>query len=217
MKAFKFLGLDGATVISGVVWPLPEGSSPGAWLEVTAVRPCREGIHACRPEDLSYWIHHELYEIELAGEIAESRHKVVAPKGRLLRRLDAWSAGVATELAVWCTWRVRDAAVSVLRQEGDDAGADRFAAATTTDELIEATVPRAAEPDASVAATVAVLARDAAAASAGRHYAIAPFIASWAAGHAAAGFDGGQAAFNAGYANERRAQSDWLAGRLELV
>ena len=216
MRAFKFLGRDGSTIISGVTWPLPDGPRPGRWLDVGTVRPCREGVHACRVEHLAYWIHQELYEIELAGEIVASHHKVVAPRGRLLRRLEPWSAGVAKELAVWCAWRVREAAVTLLREEGDDAGADRFAAATTMGELVAAAPPAVANPVTSVAATVAALASDAAAASATTHYAGAPFIASCAAGYAAAKEDD-QAAYDQGYATERRAQSEWLAGRLELV
>jgi hypothetical protein len=217
VKAFKFLGADGSTIISGVTWPLPDGPRPGRWLEVATVRPCREGIHACRPEHLAYWIHLELYEIELAGEIVESHHKVVAPRGRLLRRLEPWSVGVAKELSVWCAWRVRDTAVTLLREEGDDAGADRFASAKTMDELVAATPSEAPSPVGGLAATVAAFASDAAAASATTHYAGAPFVASCAAGLAAAGSGGDQAAYDEGYVTERRAQSDWLAGRLELV
>ena len=40
--------------------------------------------------DLPLWLGRELYEIELAGEIVEERTKVVASRGRLLRRIDAW-------------------------------------------------------------------------------------------------------------------------------
>jgi hypothetical protein len=216
VKAFKFLGPGGSTIISGAVWSLPDGRRPGRWLEVGRLRPCREGIHACRTEHLAYWIHQELYEIELSGDIVESRHKVVASRGRLLRRLEPWSAGVAEELAAWCAWRVRDTAVSLLRGEGDDVAADRLAAAATIEELL-ATTATVSDPEASVAATVTALAGDAAAVSATSHFGGAPFIASCAAGQAAAGSDGDQVAYDRGFATERRAQSDWLAARLELV
>ena len=68
MRAFKFLDTRGATVISGHQWPRPTGDDPGPWLETTTTRPCHEGIHACRLDDLAYWIHEELWEIELDGE-----------------------------------------------------------------------------------------------------------------------------------------------------
>ena len=59
---------------------LPDGDGPGPWLETAAARPCREGIHACRPQDLAYWLHHELWEIELDGDIVEAGRKVVAAR-----------------------------------------------------------------------------------------------------------------------------------------
>ena len=40
--------------------------------------------------DLPLWLGRELYEIELGGEIVEERTKVVASRGRLVRRIDAW-------------------------------------------------------------------------------------------------------------------------------
>jgi hypothetical protein len=44
----------------------------------------------------------------------------------------------------------------------------------------------------------------------------APFVACCSAGHAAAGPDGDQSAFDAGYAAERDFQSGWLTTRLGL-
>ena len=91
MIAYKFLRADGSTVFSGFRWPLP-GDEPGAWVQA-AVDPCRSGIHACRPGDLPYWVGPTLYEIELGGEIVEERTKVIAARGRLLRRVTAWDDG----------------------------------------------------------------------------------------------------------------------------
>jgi hypothetical protein len=88
VKAYKFLTTDGTGVFSGFAWPLPN-AGPGDWVAVE-VDPCRSGVHACRPGDLSYWVAPALYEIELEGEVAEAGTKVVAPRGRLVRRIDAW-------------------------------------------------------------------------------------------------------------------------------
>ena len=89
MRAYKFLTAEGHGVLSGFAWPLPNGS-PGEW--VTAeVELCRSGVHACRPADLSYWLAPALYEIELQGEVTEVGMKVVAPRGRLVRRIDGWN------------------------------------------------------------------------------------------------------------------------------
>ncbi len=47
-------------------------------------------MHACRPAELPLWVAPVLYEIELDGDIVEQRWKVVASRGRLLRRIDRW-------------------------------------------------------------------------------------------------------------------------------
>ncbi|MET0685278.1 MAG: hypothetical protein ABW060_08175 [Solirubrobacteraceae bacterium] len=89
MIAYKFLRRDGTGVFSRHPWPLPENGAPGDWVEARA-DPCHSGIHACRPEDLPLWLGRELYEVELGGDVVAERTKVVAPRGRLLRRVDAW-------------------------------------------------------------------------------------------------------------------------------
>jgi hypothetical protein len=87
-RAYKFLTADGHGVFSGFAWPLPT-NGPGAWLEAD-VDVCRSGIHACRTIDLPHWLAPALYEIELDGPLDEQPFKVVAPRGRLIRR-DAYS------------------------------------------------------------------------------------------------------------------------------
>ena len=108
MIGYKFLRADGSTVFSGFSWPLP-GSEPGPWVEVP-VHPCRSGIHACRAGDLSYWVGETLYEIELDGEIVEQRHKVIASRGRLLRRVRAWEDGLRDEFTRMCANRAHEIA-----------------------------------------------------------------------------------------------------------
>jgi len=86
--AYKFLRHDGTGVFSGFAWPMPNGA-PGAWVEAE-VAPCRSGIHACRPGDLPLWVGRAMYEVELSGDIRDEQTKVIAPRARLLRRIDAW-------------------------------------------------------------------------------------------------------------------------------
>jgi hypothetical protein len=90
--AYKCLRDGGTSVFTAFRWPLPE-AGPGPWVEAE-IDPCRSGIHACRLADLPYWAGRELFEIELEGEIAAQPTKVVAPRGRLLRRIDAWEHGL---------------------------------------------------------------------------------------------------------------------------
>lgn len=88
MIAYKCLRAGGTSVFTAFRWPLPS-AGPGPWVEAE-IEPCRSGIHACRLEDLPYWVGPELYEIELDGQIVAEPTKVVAPRGRLVRRIDAW-------------------------------------------------------------------------------------------------------------------------------
>jgi hypothetical protein len=107
--AYKFLRPDGTGPFSRFSWPLPEGA-PGAWVDAP-VRPCRSGIHACRPADLPLWIGRALYEVELGGEISEQRTKLVATRGRLLRRVDAWDDTLRDEYTRMCADRAHELAL----------------------------------------------------------------------------------------------------------
>ena len=89
MIAYKFLRQDGTTVFTNFRWPLPGDGEPGEWVDAE-IDPCHSGIHACRTGDLPLWAGRVLYEVELDGEIREERTKVVASRGRLMRRIDAW-------------------------------------------------------------------------------------------------------------------------------
>jgi hypothetical protein len=87
--AYKFLRADGTSVFTGFRWELPNGG-PAHWVDAR-IEPCRSGIHACRVSDLPLWVGRDLWEVELRGEIAEQRSKLVASCGRLLRRIEAWN------------------------------------------------------------------------------------------------------------------------------
>jgi hypothetical protein len=98
--AYKFLRTDGSGAFTRFPWPLPDGG-PGTWVEAPIV-PCRSGIHACRLADLPLWLARDLYEVELAGEIVAERTKVVASRGRLLRRVAGWDDATRAAYARDC-------------------------------------------------------------------------------------------------------------------
>ncbi len=106
MRAYKFLTADGLGAFSLFAWPLPNGG-PGAWVE-SEVEPCRSGIHACRRGDLPYWLAPTLYEIELDGAVEEQTIKVVAPRGRLVRRIGSWNGPTREAFGNMCLARSRE-------------------------------------------------------------------------------------------------------------
>lgn len=103
MKAYKFLTEDGVGVFSRFRWPLPNGG-PGEWVEAE-VDPCRRGVHACRPTDLPYWLAPTLYEIELEGDVVVHTLKVIAARGRLVRRIEAWNEQAREAYSQMCIAR----------------------------------------------------------------------------------------------------------------
>ena len=125
MIAYKFLRRDGTAVFSGFTWPIPTNRRAGRWVEAP-VDPCRSGLHACRPGDLPYWAGDMLYEVELDGKIVEQRSKVVAARGRILRRVDDWEAA-AEEYTRLCADRAHELALAAERPIPDWAEAARAA------------------------------------------------------------------------------------------
>jgi hypothetical protein len=115
--AYKFLRPDGTSVFTRFTWPLPNGG-PGAWVDA-GVDPCRSGIPARRRGDLPLWLGRALYEIELDGEIQEEATKIVAPRGRLLRRVDAWDEPTRDEYTRMCADRAHELARSEGLSEWD--------------------------------------------------------------------------------------------------
>jgi hypothetical protein len=108
MNAYKFLAEDGRGVFSRFAWPLPD-DGPGAWVE-SELATCCSGIHACRPVDLPYWIAPLLYEIELDGPVEEQALKVVAARGRLIRRVDGWDDVTRAGFSQMCIARANELA-----------------------------------------------------------------------------------------------------------
>ena len=110
MIGYKFLRRDATSVFTGFRWPLPEGSAPGRWVDAR-VDPCRSGVHACRLAELPLWVAPVLYEVELDGTIVEQRWKVVASRGRLVRRIDAWDDQLRAAYTRMCADRAHDLAL----------------------------------------------------------------------------------------------------------
>jgi hypothetical protein len=100
--AYKFLREGGRSPFTGFHWP-----SDGEWVEAAALEPCRAGIHACRVPDLPFWLGRELWEIELGGAVVEQERKVVAARGRLVRRAPGWHAGLLDAFCAACRARTR--------------------------------------------------------------------------------------------------------------
>jgi hypothetical protein len=219
MRAYKFLDRNGRAIYSGASWPLPAANAPGAWMETEHAVPCHVGIHGCRPSDLSYWLGDNLFELELDGDVVEARHKVVARRGRLVRRIDDYTMA-ARELCAVVTWRARDVALTLLESSPHSELANAFRAATTLDEIeaLGAAVGDSfpTEDDVGLACGMAV--DSAHFAHAGEAAVHSPFIAACAVGHAnAISAPNPRQAFDEAFNAERREQSGWLADRLSLV
>jgi hypothetical protein len=100
--AYKFLQPGRIAPFGGITWP-PEGE----WVEVESVEPCRTGVHACRAEDLPYWLGlGELWEVEL-DNVAVDERKLVARRGRLVRPINRWDEQTQNAFVEACAERTR--------------------------------------------------------------------------------------------------------------
>jgi hypothetical protein len=199
--AYKFLRAGRLGPFSEFRWP-----EAGVWVK-SADEPasCRAGIHACRVDDLPWWLADELWEIELDGEVEVHEHKLVAPAGRLRSRIHAWTLECASEYSEACAWRARDRAVHALRRTEQERAGSRLAGCGTLRE-VRLAARELAEliPDARINLLMAQDGAECALVN------LAP-MSAYIAAHAARRL-GGPAAYEA----ERRWQSEWLARRLSL-
>jgi hypothetical protein len=96
---------------AGVTWP-----EPGEWLA--------PDVHALRPEALAVWLAEELWRVDLDGEVDEIVPGVlVAERGRLLARVEAWDDEAAREFARACAERARAGATGQAAEFAADAAA----------------------------------------------------------------------------------------------
>ncbi len=171
----------------------------------TEVIPCRRGIHACRTQDLPWWLADELWEIELEGEVQVDDHKISAPAGRLRSRVAGWTAACGQEYADACAWRARDRAVEALTRAGHRHAAARLTTYSALEDLLVAARQFAQDmPDSRISLTIA-------GDGAVRALSGAAPTSAYIAAHAARRLAG-----PAGYATERAWQSRWLVDRLGL-
>ena len=110
MNAYKFLEDGAVSPFAGFRWPV------GDWVEAASANVCRLGIHACRVGDLPFWLGPELWEVELAGDVVAHERKVVAPRGRLVRRIEQWDESARRDFgtSVLARTRLRFGAVAGL-------------------------------------------------------------------------------------------------------
>jgi hypothetical protein len=201
MIAYKFLRSGRIGPFSDFRWP-----EPGVWIRAADdLAACRSGIHACRTQDLPWWLADELWEVELEGEVRFEKHKIVAPAGRLRSLVEQWTPACAQEYADACAWRARDRAVHALSRAEHPGAARELAGCDTLDAALSA-ARRLAEhvPEARIILTIA-------GDGAVRALTGAPPTSAYIAAHAAVRVDG-----PAAYAAERAWQSQWLVERLGL-
>jgi hypothetical protein len=79
---------------------------PKKWRSVRReLIPCQRAIHACRREDLVYWLGPTIWTFEFADEPTVHENKVYGRKGRILERLETWNARAARLFACDCAER----------------------------------------------------------------------------------------------------------------
>jgi hypothetical protein len=95
--AYKFTRPGGRSPFTAFTWPV------GEWVEAEGeLSLCRNGIHACRPEELPRWVNDELWLVELEDVDEERDGLLLARRGRLVERIHAWNEETARELARSC-------------------------------------------------------------------------------------------------------------------
>jgi hypothetical protein len=184
--AFKFLRDDRRAPFSLVKWP-----DPGVVLEASgSLDACRGGIHACRAEDLPFWLGERLWVVELSGAVRAAHTKVVAERGRLLAEVDSWPA-FREAFVAYCIERT--VAVAAEARRGGSS------VAATLDEYARDAAEWAPEVPPALIASVA---------------AHAAAVAGWSPEEAEAGRAAG---CRDPYDAERRRQGQWLAVALDLA
>ena len=125
MEALKFLRPGRVGPFSKLTWP-----EPREWLEAEGhPELCRAGVHALLPDRLAPWIAEELWRVELEDAHALAAGVVVAPRGRLLSRMEEWNDETAREFARACAAHVADAPSARAAEYAADAKASAEEAA----------------------------------------------------------------------------------------
>jgi hypothetical protein len=198
MLAWKFLAAGAVAPFTGVRWPSPSGSTHAPWVEGAPGHG--KGVHACAVDDLPYWFDDELWEVELAGQVTRSGRQLVAPRGRLVGRVEAWPAAQEA-FTLGCVERTRRRVLDGLLRAGRADDAEQIAAEHDLDAQRDAAFAIAATGPAFAGYLFDALRR--------RPY---PGLCAYIAANAAAALDGCR-----GHDDERQTQVRWLADHLALV
>lgn len=206
MIAYKFLSAGAVAPFTGFRWPVPGPSGPGDWVEAAGELPDR-GIHACREDDLAFWLDAELWRAELSDPIREAQRQVVARRGRLLERVSAWDRGAALELAERSSLLARDRIARALEAAAFEQEAARLASSRELRGLLEAS--RAISSTPGLPSSLAPYLVEAAETALAGDVPVSAYISA----RAAVASSGGR---EDEFAAERANQARWLAARLKL-
>jgi hypothetical protein len=109
--AYKFLATGAIGPVSRFSWPQPLAHRTGDWIDSDGpLALCRHGLHVCGKDQLAYWLHEELWRVEIAGAAIDGIDCLVTARARLLEPVSAWSQGGAQAFAV----AVRDRAAHLI-------------------------------------------------------------------------------------------------------
>jgi hypothetical protein len=115
MIAYKFLAEGAVSPFTRFRWP-----APGEWVGAPAGRD-DAWVHACRRGDLPYWLDDELWRVELADPVRETRYQIASPQARLVSVVAGWDQALGREYARACALRARDLALRHVTRALRDA------------------------------------------------------------------------------------------------
>ena len=118
MFAYRFFARGGLGAVNQFIWPLPEGSIPGAWVGPQADTTTL-GVYAQRLSDLPYWVHDELYRVELGGGVQTLSLGVLANEMRLVERVGGWNESLRRDFGQSCVDRLRRCAANSHDERGE--------------------------------------------------------------------------------------------------
>jgi hypothetical protein len=203
-RALKFLEPERLAPFSRTRWPDPHSSDP--WVSAGDAAMCLAGVHACTIEAAPFWLNDELWIVELEGVSERTERKVVAHRGRLVERVEAWNEGARQRFGAACVGIARSAAVEILaeRQPRDaQALAERALDAGLAEDAAQRAGDVGVDSRARAAWNYLAVALESAKAPAG-----VAFVAAVAVEHSRG---------PGGAAGERARQSAWLSEELALA
>jgi hypothetical protein len=119
MHAFRFLAKGAMSVSSQIAWSKPQRGRPGEWLG-RGTEGTRRGVLAHRVDDLPYWVHDELYRVELRGPIEELSTGILARELRLCAQIDEWTEATRFDFGHDCIVQLQQRAADLAREQAVD-------------------------------------------------------------------------------------------------